>query len=56
MGMLGLLQCLIVMTSVMFGRSVDVLTCCIGMHLCCIHVRLLCHSDYLFWSQTPVRF
>jgi hypothetical protein len=38
------------------------LTCCIGMQLCCIHVRLLCpcsylfwicHCNYLFWSQAP---
>ena len=43
MGLLGLLECIIVMTSVVLRRSVDMLTCCIGVQLCCIHVCLLCH-------------
>jgi len=55
MGLLGLLKCIIVMTSVVLRRSVDMLTCCIGMHLCCIHVRLFCHCNYLFWSKAPAR-
>jgi hypothetical protein len=51
-----------VMTRIVLRRRGDMLTCCIGMQLCCIHVRLLCpcsylfwicHCNYLFWSQAP---
>lgn len=53
MGLLGLLKGIIVMTRIVLRRRGDMLACCIGMQLCCIHVRLLCHCNYLFWSQAP---
>lgn len=48
MGLLRLFKGIIVMARIMLQRRGDVLTCCIGMHFCCIHVRLLCHCNSLF--------